>query len=499
MPKKLTNEEFIKRCKERREYTALTEYVKNSTPVLFRHDTCGREFYMMPSKFFCGQGCSACKREAIAKKLSQVGKEKFYRALDILGLELINKNYVYKNSREVVDVKCKRCGRVQSSWAVNIISGHGCKRCAGVGCQKPYNMHKILASKAPDWELVGEYINAKTAALFRHKKCGKTFYRIPETVLAKPDSCRHCHTSKGEAAVCDFVLEALGEESKSVICNGRGVLRGKELDIYVPTRSLAIEYDGLYYHSYEKLKRKEDKLGVPAQAYNEWKTNECEKRGIRLIHIFEDEWLEHQDIVEDKLRAVLKLPMKRYYARKLELKTVPRDEADVFYEANHIQGKTNVSVSIGLYDCDELVALQSFLPYTRKEAAGAWELVRYATKLGTQVIGGFSRCLKWFEREYEPKEVISFADRRWCDPSSNVYENTGFEEDGKVPRTYWYVQGQKRFHKFGLRKDRIKTKFPNIYSPDKTEVQMAHEAGFKRVYDCGLIRYKKVEKARHSA
>jgi hypothetical protein len=495
MPKKLTNEEFVKRCEERKGYTPLTKYVNNSTPVLFRHDTCGREFYMKPVKFFIGQGCNICKRKAAATKFSQAGKESFYKALDTLGLKLVDENYVYKNNRGTVEVQCKKCGNIQSSWITNLISGHGCQRCGWERSKKanpPEDIVPKLKRKAPDWELVGEYVNIKTPTLFKHLKCGKTFYRIPGTVLAKPDSCRHCHTSKGETAVCDFVLEALGEESKSVICNGRGVLQGKELDIYIPTRKLAIEYDGLYYHSYEKLKKKEDKLGVPAQAYNEWKTNECEKRGIRLIHIFEDEWLEHQDIVEDKLRAIFHIPMHKYFARKLEVRTVSREMADRFYECNHIQGKTNVSVSVGLYNGDELLALQSFLPYTRKRAENTWELVRYATKLGTQVVGGFSRCLKWFERNYTPKGIVSFADKRWCDPFSNVYESAGFIKDGEVPRTYWYVQGQKRFHKFGFRKDRIRTKYPEIYSPEKTEAEMAKELGLQRIYDCGLIRYHKL-------
>ena len=102
MPKKLTNEEFVKRCKERGEYTPLTEYVNNSTPVLFRHDVCGREFYMKPIKFFIGQGCNICKRRAAAIKFSQAGKESFYKALDALGLKLVDENYIYENNRTLI-------------------------------------------------------------------------------------------------------------------------------------------------------------------------------------------------------------------------------------------------------------------------------------------------------------------------------------------------------------------------------------------------------------
>lgn len=446
---------------------------------------------MQPVKFFCGQGCAKCAKRKAGEKFSAKNREKFPIILEQMNLEIVDKEYSYKSRADIVHVRCKKCGREQRSYSGNLLKGHGCKHCASVACQKPYDVREALAEKAPDWELIGEYNNAKTPALFHHKKCGKTFYRIPDTVLRKPDSCRHCNTSKGETAVCDLVMELLGKESTSIVCNGRGVLNGKELDIYIPTRNLAIEYDGLYYHSYEKLKEKEGKLGVPAQSYNEWKTNECLKRGVRLIHIFEDEWLEHPDIVEDKIRAILHSPVNRYYARKLKIERVPREVADGFYESNHIQGKTNVSVSVGLYCNEDLIALQSFTPYTRKEKKNAWELVRYATKLGTQVAGGFSRCLKWFEREYCPREIISFADKRWCDQTSNVYERNGFVKDGQVPHSYWYVKGQKRFHKFGYRKNRIKAKYPDIYSPEKTETQMTKEIGLRKIYDCGLIRYIK--------
>ena len=119
-------------------------------------------------------------------------------------------------------------------------------------------------------------------------------------------------------------------------------------------------------------------------------------------------------------------------------------------------------------------------------------MVRYATLLGTQIVGGFSRCLKWFERNYSPKEVISFADLRWCDRDGNVYLANGFEPTGEVEKKYWYVKPPKRFHKSDFRKRKFKSQYPEIYSPDKTEAEMAKELGLQRIYDCGLIRYHKL-------
>ena len=130
--------------------------------------------------------------------------------------------------------------------------------------------------------------------------------------------------------------------------------------------------------------------------------------------------------------------------------------------------------------------LQSFL----KKGDDRWELVRYATILGSSVVGGFTKCLKWFERNYSPKEVLSFGDRRWCSPFTDVYRETGFTLDGVTPPNYWYIKGRKRYHKFNFRKDRLGRK--GIDVADKTERQIMQEQGYQRIYDCGLYRYIKV-------
>jgi hypothetical protein len=53
-----------------------------------------------------------------------------------------------------------------------------------------------------------------------------------------------------------------------------------------------------------------------------------------------------------------------------------------------------------------------------------YELVRFASKLGTQVIGGASKLLKYFEINYNPKSIISYADRRYS--NGKLYYALGF-------------------------------------------------------------------------
>lgn len=488
--RRFTREEFVKHLRSKtQDWDLIGDYKNALTRTEFKHKPCGHIYlktpYNVTSKPSMCQYCNANRLRGEGAFLKRAEKKIDY---EILG--------EYKNSRTKILVRHKVCGKEFYTIPYNFLkTTEGCPYCSSSAISKSrtWTHEKFLEAvgeRADEYEFLTDYVDAHTKIKIRHC-CGNEFEMTPDSFL-RGGRCRACKYSTGEGKIYRFIKHTV--PSEEVIQSERTILPNRsEIDIYLPERKIGIEYDGLMYHTVEHFlsdkRRKWTK--AKAQGRQEWKTNECERRGIRLIHIFEDEWLEHQDIVEDKLRAILRVPMKRYYARKLELRTVSRDVADAFYEANHIQGKTNVSVSIGLYDGDSLVALQSFLPYTRRKSDNVWELVRYATRLGVRVVGGFSKCLKWFERNYSPNEVVSFADRRWSDPFSNVYEKNGFAKDGKVPRSYWYVKAPKRFHKFGFRKSRIKSKYPEIYSPDKTEVQMAKEIGLQKIYDCGLIRYNK--------
>jgi len=46
----------------------------------------------------------------------------------------------------------------------------------------------------------------------------------------------------------------------------------------------------------------------------------CKKQGIRLVHIFEDEWLYKQDIVKSRMKNILNITTNKIYARKCVVK-----------------------------------------------------------------------------------------------------------------------------------------------------------------------------------
>lgn len=211
--------------------------------------------------------------------------------------------------------------------------------------------------------------------------------------------------------------------------NDRNAIKPAELDIYVPSKKLAIEYDGMYWHS-DVFKD---------NAYHVKKTDECEKAGIQLIHIFEHEWMHKQDIVKSRLKNLIGVYDKTIFARNCEVKEVHSSEAREFQERTHIQGAVNAKVNLGLYFEDKLVALMTF-GKCRYDKTHEWELLRFCVELGHHVPGAAGKLLKHFEREYSPKSLVSYADRRWS--IGKLYETLGFKLDHISKPNYWYYDAK---------------------------------------------------------
>ena len=151
---------------------------------------------------------------------------------------------------------------------------------------------------------------------WRCVRCGHEFIqRIYTTGLGKDrmvPRCEKCFPkstcSIAEKEVLDFVKSIYNGR---IIENNQTVLGNRlELDIYIPDKKVAIEFDGLYWHSEENGKD---------ASYHLNKTVECEKNGIRLIHIFEDEWNEKREIVKDRIKSILGVGQKRIFARKCSI------------------------------------------------------------------------------------------------------------------------------------------------------------------------------------
>jgi hypothetical protein len=225
------------------------------------------------------------------------------------------------------------------------------------------------------------------------------------------------------------------------------------------------------------------------------KTELCEQKGIRLIHIFEDEWKFKKQIVVAKLRTIFKQSEDKVGARKCVIREVIPEEKNNFLNRNHIQGEDRSSCNIGLYYEKELVAIMTFCKPRifmghKKTEKGEYELSRFASS--KNVIGGASKLLKYFIEKYSPTKIISYADRRW---SSNIedtmYDKLGFKKTKVNKPNYWYLKHYKiRSHRYAFNKQRILNELGG--DPNKTEIQNMVDMGYDRIWDCGTIKYEMV-------
>ena len=267
-------------------------------------------------------------------------------------------------------------------------------------------------------------------------------------------------------------------------------LDNKELDIFIPSKNIAIEYNGLRWHTEEYGRDKNYHLN---------KTLKCNENNIKLIQIFEDEFIYHSDIVINKLLHILQIQhnTEKIGGRNCKIKEINSNIAKEFLNKYHIQGYSRSTTYLGAFYGTLLVAVMTFTLNDKKSLK--WELNRFASDYHYVCQGVGGKLFKYFITHFDYEEIKSFADRRW---TVNIYDNLyiklGFVLDKILKPDYRYVNlnysNKERLHKFNFRKDRLNKKYN--FSQNMTENEIIKELGYSKIWDCGLIKYvyKKMNK-----
>lgn len=276
-----------------------------------------------------------------------------------------------------------------------------------------------------------------------------------------------------EKDMCDF-LDSLNVEYE---ISDRKLLKGKELDIYIPSHNLAIELNGVWWHSVDCLGKEK------ARSIHKNKTDMCDDLGIHLIHIWEDTWKHKEKVVKNFLKNKLGFTDLKKDARKLKLRKASIDEVYKFFNDNHLQGCPKMGTVYVLSDSDTIYAGMIFKSLNDNE----YEIIRYATC--GNIRGGFSKLMKGFIREYSPKKIHSFADRETVYKHNNVYSLNGFNALSEIPPDYKYYDQklQMRKHKFLYRKKYFESLGYEV--DHQTEEQLRIQEKLYKCYDAGKIRY----------
>jgi len=333
---------------------------------------------------------------------------------------------------------------------------------------------KLSGNQAVELVEIESYKNVYVSSiLVRCKSCGwsdaVTFDR------ARADRCPKCTPigSRGQNEIADW-LQSLGlYVGRNVV----GILDGKkQLDIFVPEKMVAIEFNGLFWHG-------ETQPGKDAR-YHQQKSLSCEKHGVSLVHIFEDEWYDKREVVKSTILSKLQMINDRVNARDCDVVGLSPEERREFFELNHLDGDVNASFSFGLRTKDgELVAAISARRPFHKKYSESLEIARFCSRVNLVVPGGMSRLVKKVVQEARVtgvSSVISYVDTR-LGGDGNGYVLSGFILEKKTSPRYWWTDYHKRFDRF---------KFKADPSRGMTEAQVADEAGVVKIWGCSNLVYR---------
>ncbi len=343
-------------------------------------------------------------------------------------------------------------------------------------------------------ELIGEYKGLRVGNVYNEyefncKKCNHKYFGTFSN--HRPPICRSCYpmykNNKHQIEFSEY-FKNINIQFKE---NTKKEIKPFELDFYFPKRKLALELNGNYYHS--------EIGGEKTKDYHLNKTNLCNKQDIDLFHIFEDEIIFKRDIVMSMVKNKLGFTGNKLYARKCNIKEVSLLDKAKFLNDNHIQGNSKDKVRIGLYDNDKLVSIMTFIKLrksmgNKEDNENFYELTRFCSLIDYNVVGAFSRLLRFFINNYQPKKIITFSDCRFSgvNHEKTVYHKNGFILTNQIKPRYWYFEKGnylKRHHRFKFNKNKL-LKILNI--PNISEWEIAQILGMDRIWDCGNLRFEMI-------
>jgi len=339
--------------------------------------------------------------------------------------------------------------------------------------QKRFNNYNIISFNYDE----------KTITL-KCSKCNKTYtinWRLAYyRNKSNRDVCIYCnpfvnYTSNFHNEICEF----LDELNIKYIKNDRNIISPKELDIHIPDYNIAIEANGIYWHS-ELYK---DKF------YHQNKLNSTYEKGVRLIQIWEDDWKFKQDIIKHRLKIILNKE-NILYARKCKIKELNSKEYKEFLNKYHLQGYIATKVKLGLFYNNELMSVIGFgslrKSMNQHSIENEFELYRFAEKY--HIVGGLAKLFKHFIKQYNPTKIITYQDLDWG--YSNLYEKLNFELEKITDPGYSYFKDEIRENRFKYRKDQL---IKEGFNKNKTEHEIMIERGYYKIYNSGNLKwiYKK--------
>lgn len=454
------------------ENLGILEYINENSPNLPTWRMCDRIDYILnnkpvcphcskpkkPNSKFCSSYCRANYPES-KKYTSEFQKANVSTRMENLKKTLFEK-YGTTKVQEVPGAKEKTKNK-RISWQKDIRAT----------TFERYGLNIDVFTKEKCKELCKNYPYEELSEKVFNGMPEMTIYRFFEYI-----GYDHSPTTRGSKAQKEIFeyIESLGFKCKY---NDRSVLYPKELDIVVEGMSLAVEFNGLYFH-------RNDKYGSLE------KYNECKGKGIRLITIMEDEWKYKKPICKNIISSALGKLENTIHARKCIIKPLSFSDMNSFLNETHMQGEVSNGEGFGLYHNDILVSCM-IVGKSRFRKDGSLELFRFSNKLNTKVAGGFSKLLSHLKKSKENSTIYTYADLRYS--TGATYYKFGEYVSQSEPGYFWVHKRDfmKRIHRMKLQKHKLKEFLgQEKYDPNLSETENLTNNGYVKIYDCGNLLFK---------
>jgi hypothetical protein len=347
------------------------------------------------------RGCKNCNREKIKSEYDSNWKKEC--------TVIHNNKFDYSNTEvgdvlEHSEIRCRDCNTTFKQTPASHKSGRGCPVCV-LGVRGKSNLKTIEDVEKRAKEIGFNYDFSKSVYITCKDDIeivcdkGHIFFQSPDELLNAKHGCKGCskskQTSKGEKELFNFISQFYKCEE-----NNRKILGGKELDIYVPSIKVGVEYNGLYWHSNDRLKLSHfDKLNLAAS------------KDIHLIFIYENDWVDKKEVVKRKLKDNLKIKDVNFtdvHYKDLSIYVDNSPKIEKLFNQNSLEPFLRFDGCYVMKLGEDIVALASYREY--KSGILITEIVRPLNSIQTDYYDNF---IKFFQNERKTFKIVASLD--WLD------------------------------------------------------------------------------------
>lgn len=448
--RKVSTEQFIEKSKTAHPGKYLyekTKYIDSYTPVILTCPNHG-DFFTTSQKHLYARkkGCPACGKEKCRGMLGnykRTNEECIIEAKKLYGDRYDYQESNFNPAKTKTKIICALHGAFFQSYITHVLHKCECYRCSrlSAGKKKSLSTQQLQNLTKENHQL----INREGRKLeFNCPEHGA--YKLDISNLYKTPNCPVCanKTSLAQKEIFNFVQQGLKAELNYRYSQDSK----KEVDIFLPEKNIAIELNGVFWHStgapkYQALSVHERRK---AALHGETeKHSELSKLGIRLITITDFEWQQKKGAVKNILGHVIG-QHKRVLGRETEVRYVDDKEAREFLNKFHLQGACTSRIYYGLFYRGELIAVMSF----RKQVE-LWELKRYCCT--RKIIGGAAKLLSAFVGDFKPKKIVSFCHERLF--SGAIYVGLGFTKTLEYGFDYYFIYKGVQYYRGKFMRKRI--------------------------------------------